>query len=138
MCQIYYQMWCQKKSQLEDVLLGLCQEWPPNVKARIRQICSPRHGRSCKPPVFPCKCRAFSAKITCLARDHNIGSLQAWQSKRRGERTFYVQLFILHSLSWGGGRKEEGRDQDSLVSGYPKSTVKGSHLHPLPSQHKVN
>lgn len=84
----------------------MCQQQPPNTKPRIR----PAHqgmDSPAQPWVLPCRERAF------------IGSLQAWQIQNKGRKSFYVQLFIPNSLSWGGGRKA-GTDQDSLVNECPK------------------
>ena len=102
--------------------LGLCQQWPPSIKPRIGQTCSPRHGQAWTTTGLLSQGQTvFAAKHTFLVRDHNKGCLQTWHiPKTKAERGWPVQVSILNSLYWGDGGEEQRRDQNSLANGCPK------------------
>lgn len=95
------------------------QQWPPDIKARIRQTCSPRHRQSCTSTALPSqRQRAFTAKLTTgLPRDYNIGSLQEHPKKRRKGLVCPVLYLKLPFLGrWEGGGKGEIRIPCLMVS----------------------
>lgn len=65
--------------------------------------------------------KAFTTKLTGLTREHNIGSLQAWQIQGKGEKGPCMSSSSSSTPSPGEVRgKRKGRDQDFLVNGCPQ------------------
>lgn len=115
-----------KKSRLEDVCnIGLCQQWPPNTKPRIR----PAHQGTDSP--------AYNHGSFLVEREPSEALYRHAKSKIREETAFTSSyLSRTPSLEEVGGRK--GQIRTPWLMNVQRSTMNRSHLHPLPSQQSID